>query len=158
MRSWQIIAALAACFGGAILADTANAIAPDNPGAAAIQFTLNSGENVKTISPWIYGSNSTNIANRTFDRSGGNRMTGYNWENNASNAGADWYHHSDYGMANNNPNAPPGSAVRGMIHRRRHQRAAPRSSRCPWPAMSPPTATAPSTKRKSPLRRAGSKS
>ena len=60
---------------------------------------------VKAISPWIYGSNSTNIANRTFDRSGGNRTTGYNWENNASNAGADWYHHSDYGMANNNENA-----------------------------------------------------
>lgn len=99
----------------AIPAAQSQVITPDNPGAAAIQFSLNSGENVKAISPWIYGSNSTNITNRTFDRSGGNRMTGYNWENNASNAGADWYHHSDYGLANNNPNAPPGSAVRGMI-------------------------------------------
>ncbi|MEX2092858.1 MAG: glycoside hydrolase family 44 protein [Pirellulales bacterium] len=93
----------------------AHAIMPDDPGAAAIQFTLNSGQDVKSISPWIYGSNSTSIANRTFDRSGGNRTTGYNWENNASNAGSDWYHHSDYGMANNQSNAPPGSAVRGMI-------------------------------------------
>jgi hypothetical protein len=33
---------------------------------------------VKSISPWIYGSNSSAITNRTFDRSGGNRMTGYN--------------------------------------------------------------------------------
>jgi len=93
----------------------AQLILPDNPGAAAIQFSLNSSENAKAISPWIYGSNSSSITNRTFDRSGGNRMTGYNWENNASNAGADWYHHSDYGLANNQSNAPPGSAVRGMI-------------------------------------------
>lgn len=90
-------------------------IVPDNPGAAAIQFTLNSNDNVKAISPWIYGSNTSAITNRTFDRSGGNRMTGYNWENNASNAGSDWYHHSDYGLSNNQSNAPPGSAVRGMI-------------------------------------------
>jgi hypothetical protein len=90
-------------------------ITPDNPGGGSVQFTVNSAQNVKPISPWIYGSNSTAITNRTFDRSGGNRMTGYNWENNASNAGADWYHHSDFGLSNNNPNAPPGSAVRGMI-------------------------------------------
>jgi mannan endo-1,4-beta-mannosidase len=31
----------------------------------------------------------------TFRRLGGNRMTGYNWENNASNAGLDWNHQSD---------------------------------------------------------------
>lgn len=93
----------------------ANAVTPDDPGPADVQFTINAGQNAKAISPWIYGSNSSNIANRTFDRSGGNRMTGYNWENNASNAGADWYHHSDYGLVNNNSNAPPGSAVRGMI-------------------------------------------
>jgi hypothetical protein len=96
-------------------AQTSLAIAPDDPGAAAIQFTLDSGQGMKSISPYIYGSNSSLITNRTFDRSGGNRMTGYNWENNASNAGSDWYHHSDYGLANNNSNAPPGSAVRGMI-------------------------------------------
>ena len=41
-------------------------------------------------------------------------MTGYNWENNASNAGSDWYHHSDFGMASG-PNDPPGTAFRGMI-------------------------------------------
>jgi hypothetical protein len=91
------------------------AISPDNPGPAAIQFAINSAQDVKPISPYIYGSNSSLITNRTFDRSGGNRMTGYNWENNASNAGSDWYHHSDYGLANNQSNAPPGSAVRGMI-------------------------------------------
>ena len=49
------------------------------------------------ISPFIYGTNQ----DLPFDlkitarRLGGNRMTGYNWENNASNAGADWQHSSD---------------------------------------------------------------
>jgi hypothetical protein len=107
--------ALACALVTTLITPSSRAITPDDPGAAAIRFTLNSGENVKAISPWIYGSNSTNITNRTFDRSGGNRMTGYNWENNASNAGSDWYHHSDYGLVNNNANAAPGSAVRGMI-------------------------------------------
>jgi hypothetical protein len=94
---------------------SAAAITPDDPGAAAIQFALDSGQAVKSISPYIYGSNSSLITNRTFDRSGGNRMTGYNWETNASNAGADYYHHSDYFLTNGQANLPPGSAVNGMI-------------------------------------------
>ena len=122
-RAWVVIvsgnrhrAALALCVGVCTLtAGPALAIVPDDPGPAAVRFTINSGENIRSISPYIYGSNSSEITNRTFDRSGGNRMTGYNWENNASNAGADWYHHSDYGLANGQANAPPGSAVRGMI-------------------------------------------
>ena len=68
-------------------ASIAWAITPDDPGPAAIRFTLNSGQDVKPISPYIYGSNSDLITNRTFVRSGGNRLTGYNWETNASNAG-----------------------------------------------------------------------
>jgi len=47
------------------------------------------------ISPFIYGSNFDLGAPITTMRQGGNRMTGYNWENNASNAGSDWYHNSD---------------------------------------------------------------
>jgi hypothetical protein len=90
-------------------------ITPDDPGPAAIRFTLHSGQEVKPISPYIYGSNSSQIAFRTFDRSGGNRMTGYNWETNASNAGADWYHHSDYFLTDGQANLPPGAAVSDMI-------------------------------------------
>jgi hypothetical protein len=90
-------------------------IAPDDPGPAAIRFTINSSQAVKPISPYIYGSNSSSITNRTFDRSGGNRLTGYNWETNASNAGADWYHHSDYHLTGGQANQPPGAAVNGMI-------------------------------------------
>jgi len=52
------------------------------------------------ISPWIYGINFYNSLpnpprNLPFDRHGGNRWTAYNWENNASNAGNDWYFSSD---------------------------------------------------------------
>jgi hypothetical protein len=91
------------------------AITPDNPGPAAIQFTLDSSQIVRDISPYIYGSNSSAITNRTFDRAGGNRWTGYNWETNASNAGKDWYHHSDFLLTNGQANQPPGAAVSGMI-------------------------------------------
>src|SRR5574338_364145 len=48
------------------------------------------------ISTYIYGSNK-DIPNAplTTMRQGGNRMTGYNWENNASNAGSDYNKQSD---------------------------------------------------------------
>lgn len=56
-------------------------------------------ENVKgNISPYIYGVNNFNYiedAGVTFQRFGGNRLTGYNWEENASSAGSDWQHSSD---------------------------------------------------------------
>jgi hypothetical protein len=62
-----------------------------------VTFNINTAKDRAPISPYIYGSNFTlgeeeNLAAR---RIGGNRLTGYNWENNYSNAGADWYHHSD---------------------------------------------------------------
>ena len=83
--------------------------------AADVNFSINSSQGVHSISPYIYGSNSSSITNRTLDRGGGNRWTGYNWETNASNAGADWYHHSDYLLTGGQANQPPGAAVSGMI-------------------------------------------
>lgn len=51
------------------------------------------------ISPYIYGINSysagSDPANLTLDRMGGNRWTAYNWENNYSNAGSDYYYEND---------------------------------------------------------------
>jgi hypothetical protein len=50
------------------------------------------------ISPYIYGANEWCNASDvpfTASRWGGNRQTGYNWETNASSAGADWQHSSD---------------------------------------------------------------
>jgi hypothetical protein len=97
---------------------TGHAITPDDPGPAQVQFTVNASQNVKEISRWIYGSNFDSVDSATLDRIGGNRLTGYNWENNASNAGNDWYHHSDYGMATGS-NDPPGYAFRSAINNAR---------------------------------------
>lgn len=58
------------------------------------------------VSPWIYGVNSPGFGAEhpdlegthvpfTLFRMGGNRLSAYNWENNASNAGADWHHQND---------------------------------------------------------------
>jgi hypothetical protein len=65
------------------------------PGHAAeiVIITVDAAKNVKPISRYIYGINAPLNAqlNLTFRRMGGNRWTAYNWVNNASNAGSDWY-------------------------------------------------------------------
>ena len=75
-------------------------ITPDTPPGSAVSFTIRSDAEVRAISPFIYGSNFADFANPrqrylTLGRSGGNRLTAYNWENNASNAGSDWFHQND---------------------------------------------------------------
>jgi len=63
---------------------------------AEVTVTINTLQERKPISPYIYGVNQDMAGvNPTVRRMGGNRMTGYNWENNYSNAGSDWYHSSD---------------------------------------------------------------
>src|SRR5882757_4013852 len=53
----------------------------------------------KPISPYIYGANNMQWGKMgsgyTLVRQGGNRMTAYNWETNASNAGSDYRHQND---------------------------------------------------------------
>ncbi|HKP95607.1 MAG TPA: glycoside hydrolase family 44 protein [Fibrobacteria bacterium] len=64
----------------------------------AVDFKIDLGKENHAISPLIFGSNTGDLTAAdgvAFRRSGGNRLTGYNWENNASNAGSDWYHSSD---------------------------------------------------------------
>ena len=62
----------------------------------------------KTISPYIYGMNRYDDEALLDDvrisavRQGGNRLTAYNWETNASNAGEDWKHSSDSFMSSSN--------------------------------------------------------
>src|SRR5262245_20575209 len=66
--------------------------AADNP----VTITINPEANRTAISPFIYGTNQDLTGARvTARRFGGNRTTGYNWENNASNAGNDYLHQSD---------------------------------------------------------------
>jgi mannan endo-1,4-beta-mannosidase len=61
-------------------------------------FTINTNQERKSISPYIYGSNGQSMdsdENITARRLGGNRLTGYNWENNFSNAGIDYLNEND---------------------------------------------------------------
>ncbi len=69
-------------------------------------YTLNVSVDVggyrKPISPYVYGVNSDfrteeylYDATAVSARQGGNRFSGYNWENNFSNAGRDYKHYSD---------------------------------------------------------------
>jgi hypothetical protein len=62
-----------------------------------VNFSIDTSKGRAPISPYIYGTNDdlTGTENFTARRIGGNRMTTYNWENNASNAGDDWHHSSD---------------------------------------------------------------
>src|SRR5262245_44839104 len=47
-------------------------ITPDTPGPGDVHFTINSTQNVKAISPWIYGMNGTSLNSAaTGDRMGG---------------------------------------------------------------------------------------
>lgn len=71
-----------------------------------MQVNIDVGGASKEISPYIYGiniyGNSDYLDEITAHavRQGGNRMTAYNWETNASNAGSDWKHSSDNNLSN----------------------------------------------------------
>ncbi|HOV25470.1 MAG TPA: glycoside hydrolase family 44 protein [Pseudobacteroides sp.] len=69
-----------------------------------INVSIDTTKDKTPISQLIYGGNwDFNDASLTSKRLGGNRMTGYNWENNFSNAGSDWQHSSDtYLLSNGN--------------------------------------------------------
>ncbi len=73
-----------------------------------MSITIDASAEGKPISPYIYGinqyGNQQNYTRAGFTaiRQGGNRMTAYNWETNASNAGADWKHSSDNNLSFSN--------------------------------------------------------
>jgi mannan endo-1,4-beta-mannosidase len=71
--------------------------APVPAPAADLNVLVLADRSLGSISPWIYGTNvcDTEGTGATIKRLGGNRLTGYNWETNASNAGNDWKHFSD---------------------------------------------------------------
>src|SRR5208283_2702691 len=80
-----------------------------------IGFTVYPVATIGPISPYTYGSNGSIplVNNIPLYRQGGNRMTAYNWENNASNAGTDygpnhedWYMLSVMGLPQNGNQMP----------------------------------------------------
>jgi hypothetical protein len=82
--------------------------------AKPVTFTVN-GATTQPISPFIYGTNMPDWAkhkNLTLCRWGGNRITAYNWETNASNAGSDWNHQNDAYLSRSDT---PGEPVRQLV-------------------------------------------
>ncbi|HEY1793931.1 MAG TPA: glycoside hydrolase family 44 protein [Opitutaceae bacterium] len=68
------------------------------PGAdLAVRITVDPASGRTPISPYIYGTNQDlpGVTTPGSRRYGGNRLTGYNWETNASNAGTDYMNESD---------------------------------------------------------------
>jgi hypothetical protein len=72
--------------------------------AADINFLIIPNEVVGPISPYVYGMNDKIVegTGTSVRRLGGNRTTGYNWETNASSAGADWHHFNDDWLCSDN--------------------------------------------------------
>jgi len=97
------------------VAGVGSIIEPGDPGSAAVRITVRADQNVRAISPLIYGTNGANeiaVTRQTVIRSGGNRMTAYNWENNASNAGRDFRFQNDSYLSNS---SVPGQFVTDFI-------------------------------------------
>ena len=89
-----------ACGGGTGGPTTPSASPTPTPAPAGnVRFTIDSGAARHPISPYVYGMNQPDWAGRSrglrLGRFGGNRLTAYNWETNASNAGADYRHQND---------------------------------------------------------------
>ncbi len=75
---------------------------PANAANLNINVSIDTTKDITPISQLIYGGNwDFNDASITSKRLGGNRMTGYNWENNFSSAGSDWQHSSDTFLLSN---------------------------------------------------------
>lgn len=92
---------------------------PAPPAAADVRIRVDTTRDRRAISEWIYGINGTeHLEGRehvfTFLRLGGNRTTTYNWENNASNAGADYHHMNDAYFGESDE---PGAFVRQFVGR-----------------------------------------
>lgn len=88
--------------------------------ATDVQFSLDLRKSAP-ISPYVYGINVGYMQgwhgaelpeNYTIGRIGGNRLSAYNWENNASNAGSDWRYQNDAFMSESET---PGEGVRKLV-------------------------------------------
>lgn len=91
----KILAAVTAVLAAFSMGQSAFA---EQPAAPASKITVTPSEQLGKISPYIYGVNNgadLNAVSAKSIRLGGNRMSAYNWENNMSNAGSDYYHTSD---------------------------------------------------------------
>jgi len=93
-----------------LLASAAAVAAQQDPAAFQVD-----GSQRSPISPYVYGINHPKWGQdgwkSPLSRAGGNRLTAYNWETNASNAGSDWQHQNDNLMGTD----VPGEAMRRSV-------------------------------------------
>ncbi len=98
MKKKVFAAALAAVTLGTAVIPSSSLISTQAANSYDLSVNVNLYGTQKSISPYIYGINDAGYLDdvtATAVRQGGNRYSGYNWENNYSNAGADWQHSSD---------------------------------------------------------------
>jgi hypothetical protein len=96
--------------------DLGTIVEPGDPGAADLRVDVRVDRARVAISPLIYGVNGGADVARdrpSVVRAGGNRLTAYNWENNASNAGSDYCHQNDRTFGG--PGSPPAAAYRELL-------------------------------------------
>jgi Glycoside hydrolase family 44 len=90
-------------------------ITPGDPGAHDVLFTIDSSKDAHAISRYIYGTNQGDLTKEakglTLTRVGGNRLTAYNWETNASNAGSDYQYENDNYMSSSTVAGAPMKAA-----------------------------------------------
>ncbi len=91
----------------------------------SINFTVAVGDSLSPISPHIYGTNQLLNGGENWSalRLGGDRLTGYNWENNASNAGTDYLNESDDYLAQSYNIPPDSSSIPGVVTEVFHNQA-----------------------------------
>ena len=92
--------------------------------AQDVTFTINAAQDGPAIPESVYGANDLGISGATVHRHGGNRHTGLNWENNASNAGSDYIHHSDSWLGGNagiGNSQVPGALLQAWVNADRAQ-------------------------------------
>jgi hypothetical protein len=89
------------------------------PAGEPVVFEID-GAKKQPISPYIYGTNQPDwqghSKNLTLTRWGGNRITAYNWETNASNAGSDWHHQNDNLLGKSGAPGEPGRKLVAEAH------------------------------------------
>ena len=97
--------------------DAGPPLTPGDAGAADVHFEVRSDLPTHAISPLIYGTNQpSNPEGSRYGliRHGGNRLSAFNWENNASNAGVDYRFQNDGYLVQDLPAAQrntPGAAI-----------------------------------------------
>ncbi len=110
--------------GNATGGSSGSLITPGAPGSADVQFVVHTDLDRHAISPLIYGSNVTSdlaSSRNPVIRMGGNRLTAWNWENNASNAGSDYLFQNDGLLETSNT---PGQAVTDLVNQTSSAQAA----------------------------------